>query len=249
MSTNSVALEPVLGQRESDRLLFLFMTALFLATAVAGFAPRSAAILTGATQVPPLVIHLHAAVMVSWILLLVVQASLVSTGRVRLHRTLGTISFVLAPVLFAVLTTVAIVRYGDLTRAGLGPFVSNILLVQIRAIVLFPLFYLWAISARVRDPAAHKRMMLLATLVLLDAAIARMTWLPGTNSATTYDGVHAYLLLLVAPALLYDWLNLGRVHRAYVLGLAILAPWIIATHFLWNSPWWHTTAARLMGMG
>ncbi len=249
MSTNSVALEPALGQRESDRLLFLFMTVLFLAVAMAGFAPRSAAILTGRTPVPPLVIHLHVAVMVSWMLLLVVQTSLVSTGRMRLHRALGTISFGLAPVLFAVLTTAAIVRYADLTRAGLGPFASNILLVQIRAIVLFPLFYLWAISARVRDPATHKRMMLLATLVLLDAAIARMAWLPGRNSAITYDDVHAYLLLVLAPALVFDWVHLGRVHRAYVLGLAILAPWILATHFLWNLPWWHATAARLMGMG
>ena len=225
------------------------MAVLFLAAAVAGFAPRSAAILTGAAPVPPLVIHLHAAVMVSWLLLLVVQASLVSTGRVGLHRALGTISFGLAPVLLGVLITATIVRYGDLTRAGRGPFVSNILLVQIRSIVLFALFYLWAISARARDPATHKRMMLLATLVLLDAAIARMVWLPGRNSAITYDDVHAYLLLLLAPALVFDWLHLGRVHRAYMLGLAILAPWIIATHFLWNSSWWHATAARLMGVG
>jgi len=159
------------------------------------------------------------------------------------------LSFGVAAALVVALTSVAVVRYGQLTEQGLGPFVSNIFFLQIRSIVLFPTFYVWAIATRRTAPETHKRMMLLATLMLLDAAIARMAWLPGASTVETYDGVHAYLLLLLVPALTYDVLRHGRVHRAYVIGLALLLPWIVVTHFIWNAPWWHETAAAFIGYG
>jgi hypothetical protein len=177
----------------------------------------------------------------------VTQASLAATGRLRLHRTLGLLSLGLAPALLVALIATAVVRYGDLTAAGFGPFASNILLVQIRSAVLFPTFYVWAVLARNTTPETHKRMMVLATFVLLDAAVGRMTWLPGNDVTVSYEMTHFYLLLLLVPAIVYDLLHLGRVHRAYVIGLALLMPWLIATTFLWNEPWWHETAARLMG--
>ena len=248
MSSVAAAVRPA-RERSSDPPLYWFMTLLFLATAVAGFAPSSAAILSGAIPVPPLVVHVHAACMLTWLILLVTQASLVRGGRLALHRTLGTCSFVAAAALLTALVTVTTVRYGDLTGAGFGPLASNILLLQIRSILLFPAFYRWAIAARHTDPATHKRAMLFATLVLLDAAIARMSWLPGTNSANTYDGVHLWLLALLVPAVVADLVRLGKVHRVYVVGLVLLAPFFVATHFAWNSPAWHAFAANLMGFG
>ena len=249
MSSDTAALRPLLDRRAADRPIYLFTTLLFLATAVAGFAPRSAAILAGEMPTPPLVVHLHAAIMLSWLLLLVTQASLAASGRIALHRTLGAVSYVLAPALFVALVAVTIVRYGDLTEVGAGAVASNILALQMRSIVLFPAFYLWAIAARKTAPETHKRAMLVATLVLVDAAIARMSWLPGTNSASTYDGVHLWLLVLLLPALVSDLARYGRVHRVYVIGLALLLPWIVATHFVWNDPQWHAFAASLMGYG
>jgi hypothetical protein len=77
-------------------------------------------------------------------------------------------------------------------------------------------------------------MMLLAMLVLLDAAIARMSWLPYNEFPKRYLAVHLYLLLLLVPALLYDLIRSRRIHRAWVWGLALLLPWIIATEFVWG---------------
>jgi len=248
MSAAAASMRPAL-ERSSDPPLYWFMTLLFLATAVAGFAPSSAAILSGAVPVPPLVVHVHAACMLTWLILLVTQASLVRGGRLALHRRLGTVSYAVAVALLAAMVTVTIVRYGDITDVGAGPVASNILLLQIRSIVLFPAFYLWAIAARRTDLATHKRAMLFATLVLLDAAIARMFWLPGTDSTTTYDGVHLWLLALLVPAVVADLARLGKIHRVYVVGLAALAPFFVATHFGWNAPAWHAFAARLMGYG
>jgi hypothetical protein len=236
------------ARQRASVTIHTFTVALFVATAVAGFAPRSAGILTGAMPVPPLAVHVHAFLMTAWIVLLAVQAGLIATGKQQRHRGLGVASFVLAPALLAGLIGVTIVRYYDLTEAGLGAFASNILFLQIRSILLFPLFFVWAIAARRTDIETHKRMLILATFVLLDAAVARHTWLPGHDVAVSYDPVHAYWLLLLVPALVHDTLRFGRPHRAYVVGLALILPCVIATHFIWNTPRWHSIAAALMGV-
>jgi hypothetical protein len=139
----------------------------------------------------------------------------------------------------------AIWNYGEMAAVGLSARAANLLLVQGRAILYFPLFFVWALLVRRRDPETHKRMMILATLVLLPAAITRMTWLPTTLPAS-FDAPHAYMFLLLAPALAYDVVRLGRPHAAYLIGLALLLPWLVATHFLWSSPWWLQVAPRLM---
>lgn len=221
---------------------------LFIATAVLGFAPRSASILAGTMPMPPLAVHVHAFLMTGWLALLAVQAGLIVGGRQQLHRTLGVASFVLAPALLAGLIAVTIVRYHDLTEAGLGAFASNILFLQIRSIVLFPLFFAWAMAVRRTDGETHKRMLILATFVLLDAAIARHVWLPGNDITAGYDVTHAYWLLLLVPAVVYDVARFGRLHRAYVVGLALILPCAIATHFVWNAPQWHSFAAKWMGV-
>ena len=65
-----------LGTRAPDRPFHAGMAWLFVVVAVVGFAPRSLAILGGTMASPPLVVHLHAAVMASWTVLLALQATL-----------------------------------------------------------------------------------------------------------------------------------------------------------------------------
>lgn len=244
----AVAAERDLARKRAGVTIHTFTVALFFATAVFGFAPRSASILAGTMPMPPLAVHVHAFLMTAWIVLLAVQAGLVAAGKQQAHRALGVVSFALAPALLAGLIGVTIVRYYDLTEIGVGAIASNILFLQIRSIVLFPLFFIWAMAARRTDVETHKRMLILATFVLLDAAVARQVWLPGNDITVSYDPAHAYWLLLLVPALVYDTIRLGRPHRAYVIGLALILPCVIATHFIWNAPQWHAIAAKWMGM-
>ena len=237
-----------LARKRAGFSIHAVTVALFVATAVLGFAPRSASILAGTMPMPPLAVHVHAFLMTAWLVLLAVQAGLIVGGRQPLHRTLGVASFVLAPTLLAGLIAVTIVRYHDLTEAGLGTLASNILFLQIRSAVLFPLFFAWAMVVRRTDSEMHKRMLILATFVLLDAAVARHVWLPGNDITAGYDATHAYWLLLLVPAVIYDIARLGRLHRAYVVGLALILPCAIATHFVWNAPQWHSIAAKWMGV-
>ena len=179
------------------------MAWLFVLVAVTGFAPRSFAIVTGKMALPPLVVHLHAAVMASWVVLLAVQATLSLAGRMDLHRKWGLASLVAAPLVLLMLIAVTVVRQNAAAGTPGGPVVNNILFLQIRSILLFP----------------------------------------------TLLAVHLYLLLLLVPALLYDVLRLGRIHRAWVWGLALTLPWVVATEFVWGSHWWRGFGPKLVGAG
>jgi hypothetical protein len=230
-----------------ERHFLAGMAWLFVIVAVAGFAPRSLAIVSGMMPSPPIVVHLHAAVMASWVSLLAVQATLSLTGRMDLHRKWGAASLVVAPLVLIMLIAITVIRQNAAAGTPAGPVVNNILLVQIRSIVLFPIFFIWALRTRRTDPEMHKRMMLLATLMLLDAAIARMSWLPYNEFPKRYLAVHIYLLLLLVPALLHDLIRRERIHRAWVWGLALTLPWVVATEFLWGSHWWRELGPKLVG--
>ena len=214
-----------------DRWIYAFTAGLFVAVAIVGFAPRSVAILAGELRFPPLIVHIHAALMFAWLGLLFAQTLLVATGRTALHMKLGLASLVIAPCLWVAMIAISIWRYGE--RAELGEIVhgSNILLTQSRSILYFALFVTWALLVRKNDRETHKRMMLLATVTLLGAAITRMTWSP-TSFPVSNAAPHAYMLLLLVPAVIHDIVRLGHPHRAYLIGLALLLPWVIATQLL-----------------
>jgi len=238
-----------LGRVTPERRFHAGLAWLFVAVAVVGFAPRSYAIVTGTMRMPPLVVHLHAAVMASWTALLAVQATLSLAGRTSLHRRVGKASLVVAPAVLLMLIVVTVSRQNAAAATPAAPIVNNILFLQIRAIVLFPTFFVWAYLTRRTDLETHRRMMLLATLMLLDAAIARMSWLPFNRFPNDYLAIHVYLLLLLVPALVHDWLTLGRIHRAWLAGLALVLPWVVATELVWGTPWWRHFGPRLVGAG
>ena len=237
------------GGASSERLFYSGMAWLFVVVAVGGFAPRSLAILNGTMAMPPLVVHLHAAVMASWVSLLAVQATLSLAGRMDLHRRVGLASLFVAPLVLIMLITITIARQNAAFGTPAGPIVNNILWVQIRSIWMFPIFFVWALRTRRTDPQMHMRMMLLATLSLLDAGIARMTWLPYNQFPISYLSIHLYLLLLLVPPLLYDLIRFKRIHRAWVWGLALMLPWVVATQFVWGSEWWGRFGPKLVGAG
>ena len=88
----------VLGARSRladliDRWIFVFMAGLFLLTVLVGFVPDSFALVKGVQigLLPPLppILHVHAVLMGSWLLLLMAQTTLVATGHRALHRKLG----------------------------------------------------------------------------------------------------------------------------------------------------------------
>jgi uncharacterized membrane protein YozB (DUF420 family) len=248
--------------RFADRWIYVFMAAFYVVTALVGFLPDSANVLAAveAGQRPPLspVLHAHAIAMGAWLLLLLTQTTLVATGNTAQHRKLGMVGMVLVPTIVVLMFFVARSAFSAVLAmppgampaealAGIKRLVSNIYLEQIRSMALFGGLIAWALIVRKRDSETHKRLMILATLVPLPAAINRMTWLPGDfpNSPVS---TWMYQLLWIAPVIIYDLARRGRVHRAYVIGIALNVPFVIAAYLLWNTPGWAAMVPGLMGL-
>ena len=215
------------GKSNIDRYFYAFMAVLFAATAIAGFTPNSLAILAGTKVSPPLIIHIHAAAMSSWLFLLTIQASLVAANKTYLHRRLGMISLLLAPCIIALMLIIKIPGFlAD--DFEFGPHNLN----DIKRFALFTVFYTWAFASRKTDSDAHKRLMFLATLVIMDAAFNRLTWLPMLGFENGFAVRHAYELLLLLPILTYDKFKLGHIHRVNVIGISLIVGFTIVASLL-----------------
>jgi hypothetical protein len=205
------------------------MAFLFAGTAIVGFTPNSLAILAGTKESPPLIIHIHAAAMSSWLLLLTVQASLVAANRTHIHRRLGMASLVLAPFIIALMLAIKIPGFlADEFEFGH----SN--LNDIKRIALFTLFYTWAFASRKADSEAHKRLMFLATLVVMDAVFNRLNWLPMFSLENGFAVRHTYELFLLLPLLVYDKIKLGHIHRVNVIGTCLVVGFTIVASLMFR---------------
>ena len=150
-----------------------------------------------ASPLPPL-LHIHGAAFSCWVLLLIVQTSLVATGRVDLHRRLGLLGFGLAclmVILGLLVATNAMVRFFDAAEAAHKQ-------AELRAGYAFPTCDMLIFSTLIyfafrnrSNPAAHKRLVIIATIALLDAAFGR--WPIDVVSTHFQFGCFALLLTLV----------------------------------------------------
>ena len=245
-----------------DRWIYVAMAGWFIALVLVGFIPDSAmkiaAVKAGVRTVFPPILHVHAVLMGSFLLLLLAQTTLVATGRCYLHRRLGLLGMVLAPSLIIAGFLLVPTNYAlalELSRSGSDagrqamatriPQMENILLMQGKAGILFAILLTVGLMARGRDAGLHKRMMILATAMPLGAAFARMPWLPSTMPASPLS-LELYILVAVTPMLAWDVIRNRSVHRAYWIWLAAYLVGMVVAETLWDTPWWHATARVIL---
>jgi hypothetical protein len=248
-----------------DRWIFVFMAAWFIAIVFAGFIPDSVMkigmVEAGKRPPFPIVMHMHAALMGLFLLLLLAQTWLMATGRRELHMRLGVFAAIVAAALVVVGILLVPTMYHQTwegLRSGppearqklvdLAAFQENVMLFQLRIGILFPLFLLIGLLARGRNAGLHKRMMILGTAIALPAAIDRIaslpTTLPGSPLATDL-----YTLLAVSPMFVWDVVRNRSVHRAYWIWLGLSLPVTWWVHSQWNTPAWHAMARQILGTG
>lgn len=247
-----------------DRWIFVAVAAWFIAIVLTGFVPdaimKVGLVATGQRPPFPIVMHMHAVAMGSFMLLLLTQAVLMATGRRELHMRVGIAAFAFVPVLVVVGSVLAPTIYHQVWNiAQTAPpqaqpklhqqlrNLDNILLAQISIGVLFPLLMTIGLKARAGNSGLHKRMMFLATAIPLPAAISRITWLPNDFPASPL-GNDMWVLVALSPLFVWDVARNRRVHEAYVIWFAFYAPTAVLVAELWDTPWWHSVAHRIMGV-
>lgn len=174
------------AKRRADDVFFTVLSVLMLLIVLIGFAPSY--FLRGAVfaPLPSLLVHVHGAVFSAWILLFVIQSSLVSTGHIHFHRKLGVLGAVIAGlmVVLGVLAPFGTLRRGAVLPSFFTP--ASFLIGNVIGILIFGAFVAVAIWKR-NNSKVHKRIMFIANAMLMPPALGRMPFMDA----------HPYLIGLI----------------------------------------------------
>lgn len=214
-------------------------------TAFLGFIPTFWTPLVAGKFAANPVVFMHGIGFFTWTLFALAQTSLVPARRVALHRSVG-----LAGISFATLLTVlgllaALNSLQSGIAAGQAGGAEAFLIVPLTVIVPFAVLFAFAI-ANIRRPESHKRLMLLATVSVLNAPVARplIVWVfkfPPTEQLPVWIDIPACYLsyLLFVPALIHDWRTRGRIHPVYMIAVPILVLIPLAVMPISDTAAWH----------
>jgi hypothetical protein len=175
----------------------------------------------------------HGLIFSAWIVLFVAQTALVAGGRRDIHRRLGVAGAVLAAAMLVVGTVLAI---GNAREGRAPPGVPPLpfLIIPLFDMLVFAPLVAAAVWYR-RRPETHKRLMLIATISLMAAPVARLPTALAAAGPLFYFGVVDLLLL---TGVLYDLATRRKVHPVYVWGgLAILASQVIRLALSGTGAW------------
>jgi hypothetical protein len=186
-------------------------------------------------------VHLHGALFTAWVLLFLVQTTLIAGRRVAVHRRIGIGGGVLAAAMVVVgtLTSLATARRGA-APVGVDPLAF--LAIPLFDMVLFTTFVAAALSQR-RKKEAHKRLMLLAYISIITAPIARLPWV-SSQGPLVFFGL-SFLFVIVAA--MYDLATRRTIHRSYVWGGALIFASIPLRLAISGTAAWHALAAFMAG--
>ena len=163
-------------------------------------------------------VRLHGLVMFAWIALFVTQTVLVARHRVDLHRRLGIFGAVLAAVILIADTATVVVAL-RLGGKHLPPGIPTPLFLAFSFfdLLTFAILVSSAIALR-RTSAWHKRLLLLATIMVLDAALARFISVYTSWHLDPSIARDALVLLCVA----IDTWRYRRLHPAFIAGGSLM---------------------------
>lgn len=202
------------NNRRRERLFYTGMAVVAAATVFAGFARTY--YLRPYFNAAPLVplLHLHGIIFTSWLALYLTQTILVAAQRTDIHRRLGVLGAVLAGLMIVVGTATAVIRAKQGATPPNGPSPLVFLTVPLGDMLVFASLVAAGFYFR-RRADIHKRLMLLATISIIAAAIARLPLALLRAGPPAFFGLTD---LFIVACLLYDLAARGRIHRATAWG-------------------------------
>jgi hypothetical protein len=232
--------------RRTDRRRFYFYALVCAALVVfAGFARTY--FLKTVFGTPPLypLLHVHGIVMTSWFLLFGTQTWLVEANRTDLHRRLGVIGVLLALVILVVGAAVVTINARE-ARVPAGAPVPVIMSLSYVSLLVFGVLVGAAIYFRGRSEF-HKRLMLLATLNLLSAAVNRipLDFIASGGLLAVFGLVDLFVVVCVV----YDTLRHRRLHPAFAWGGLLSMVWPVLAIVMGESSAWGKITTWLLSKG
>ena len=214
---------------------YVWMAAAIALFAFAAFAPTYWLQLPAGTFIGTPLVHIHAAIFTAWTLFLVSQSYLAAHGRLKDHRAWGMAGIALATAVVIIGTAAAIGSLKFRMALGSGDAARSSFIVAMTNMVLFGGFFIAAMINTKRSEI-HRRLILLATISLLPAAISRVTYFiakgsgPGLRptlgpAPPVISQLVPHLLVIgvfILAGIIYDWKTSGRPHPVWLIGAAVI---------------------------
>ena len=244
-----MATTPNFHRRINDRPLYVLAAVIVPLVVLAGFARTYYLKGFFATPaLPSLIVHVHGIVMTAWVVLFIVQVTLVARRKTKLHQRLGILGAVLAALVFIVGILTALYAAARFTSApnlvpSGAPPALPFLVIPLGDMVAFAILIGTALYYRKRLDI-HKRLMLVAAVNIMTPAIARvpLSFIANGGPLAFFGLTDLILVVFVA----FDTIRHRRLHPAFLWGALFVILFQPLRILLAGTNAWITFAAALV---
>jgi len=237
----NVILKELHNPQQQKPSFFFYMAIVGLLAVITGFAKTFIIPVANNKFDAPLAITIHGAFALAWIILFLVQTSLIYFRKYTLHKLLGFSGlFIAAAIMITLIPAGISVARRNLSQGG-GESSYSTLLGVITSGILFFALVLAGILKR-NNSESHKRFMLLATIVVLWPAWFRFRHY--FQFVPRPDIWFGFVLSnsLIVIAWIRDKLRNGRIHPVFIYGGVIIILEQSFEVFAFDSPIWRSIA-------
>jgi len=216
---------------------FLAIGIIGLFAVLTGFSTTFLIPLGKGTFEAPLIIYVHGAFAFSWICLFITQSLLIQRNRFRQHRLLGFLGLGIATGITLTIVPVGLYQVQKELSQGIGQTAISSIIGTLTSAIFFISLVIAAILKR-QESSTHKRLMLLATILLLWPAWFRFRHIfPSVpNPEIWFAVVLADSLIIIS--IVWDKIENGKVNRTLLyVGLFIIIEHAVETFMFDTSPW------------
>ncbi|HEY0676834.1 MAG TPA: hypothetical protein VGD17_01065 [Chitinophagaceae bacterium] len=191
------------------------------------------------------VIHFHGMMMIGWLLMLLLQPFLILKGKIKLHRLVGRLSYVLAPL---VMFSMYLVTHSSLHRElaqGMAVVARRVAL-DVPLIIFFAILYLLAIFTT-HKTALHSRFMCSTAFILISPALSRT--LRAYFDFSREDSIDMSKNIIVIVAGIITVIDSWRTKR--ISPFALVLGFMVLNRIIWSirdTPFWHSIANEIAKM-
>lgn len=173
--------------------------------------------------------HFHGAMMMTWLGFLVIQPMLIRFGKIRIHRWIGKLTYVIAPLLVASIVMVTKMVYAKMVPPVPDEERIGVIALSIPGAIAFAIFYLCAIANR-RNTPFHLRYMIATSLLMVGPGLGRALIVYYNMQLDPAVDITNYLVIGIAAVCLVSDIVRKRSWVPYSIILAVL----VWTHIVWE---------------
>ncbi|MHA4842881.1 hypothetical protein ACX0G7_01895 [Flavitalea antarctica] len=178
--------------------------------------------------------HIHGGLMMSWLFMLIAQPIFIATGRIKTHRMIGKLAYIIGPLITIYLFLIAQLGYH---RGAENPeFARAVMVLDLRGLFFFTLLYVLALSYR-KTTAYHMRFMIGTGLLMIGPGFGRAlisSFGVSLWDAITYTDTAA--IVITIALLIYDIVKKNPV-APYTIVLIVLVIEKLLWYYRMSGPW------------